>query len=89
MVSIVDLRSDYIVIQAQNDSWNPICRDGGPCRVGFGNTIQLPNGTLVSVYCRDTPTVVPQSSDVNKYVQHQILVSVVRWNLPPAEAQIV
>lgn len=75
--------TDYIVIQAQNDSWNPVCRHGGPCRVGFGNTIQLPNGTLVSVYCRDTPTVMPQRTAKGN-VQNQILVSLVRWNLPPA-----
>ena len=41
--------TDSIIIQAQNDSWNPVCRAGGPCRVGFGNTIQLPNGTCERV----------------------------------------
>jgi hypothetical protein len=75
--------TDYIIIQAQNDSWNPVCREGGPCRVGFGNTLQLPNGTLLSVYCRDTPTVMPQRTAKGN-TQNQILVSLVRWNLPPA-----
>jgi hypothetical protein len=76
------LDTDYIVIQAQNDSWNPVCRHGGPCRVGFGNTIQLANGTLITVYCRDTPNILPDRTPHNN-TQNQILVSVVRWNLPP------
>eukprot|EP01051_Picozoa_sp_SAG22_P024818 SAG22_NODE_7055_length_781_cov_1.200880_1_plen_244_part_01 len=79
------LDADYIVIQAQNDSWNPVCREGGPCRVGFGNTIQLANGTLITVYCRDSPNILPYLTPHN-HTQNQILVAVVRWNLPPPPA---
>ena len=62
--------SDYIVLQAQNDSIHAACKAGCGCTVAYGNTIQLPNGTLVSTYCHD-----------NK-VGASTVISVVRWTLP-------
>ena len=62
--------SDYIVLQAQNDSIHAACKAGCGCTVAYGNTIQLPNGTLVSTYCHD-----------NK-VGAATVISVVRWTLP-------
>ena len=50
-----DTENDYIVIQAQNDSWSPICQAECGCHVGYGNTLQTANGTLVTVYCHDPP----------------------------------
>ena len=79
---------DYIIIQAQNDtiasvSGEDSCGIGGPCRVGYGNTIQLPNGTLISVYSRDSSVVLTKKT-ARGNPQTQILVSVVRWELPPS-----
>jgi hypothetical protein len=73
-----DTARDYIVLQAQNDSWSSICRAGCGCHVGYGNTIQLPNGTLLTVYCHDPPPGSPTSV--------LGLVGLVRWGLPPRPA---
>ena len=69
--STFDTSEDYIVIQAQNDSWSPACRAGCGCHVGYGNTLQLANGTLVTAYCHDPE---PGQSGLAR-------VAVVRWNL--------
>jgi hypothetical protein len=76
-----DMDSDYIVISAQNDSigseYGQTCEDGCGCAVGFGNTLQLPNGTLVTVYMHDQ-----SSSTANASGAHAaITIGVVRWEL--------
>ena len=76
---------DYIVISAQNDSigseYGQTCKNGCGCAVGFGNTLQLPNGTLVSVYMHD------QSRRTGARGAHAaIIVGVVRWEMPPMTA---
>jgi hypothetical protein len=75
-----DLNSDYIVLQAQDDNvgseYGQSCRAGCGCAVGFGNTIQLPNGTLISVYMHDQSIASGGASNV---------ISIVRWTLPPPQ----
>eukprot|EP01050_Picozoa_sp_SAG11_P001798 SAG11_NODE_83_length_17378_cov_5.388622_13_plen_474_part_00 len=70
-----DVAHDYIVLSAQNDSLNAFCVNGCGCRDGYGNTIQLPNGTLVSVYCHDGPSKATPA-------HRNAVVGVVRWSLP-------
>lgn len=68
-----DTGSDYIVVQAQNDSTSSLCRAGCGCHVGYGNTIQLPNGTLISAYCHDP---------YDEHFDGEAMTAVVRWELP-------
>ena len=70
-----DAAHDYIVLSAQNDSLNAFCLTGCGCRDGYGNTIQLPNGTLVSVYCHDGPA---EATPAHR----NAVVGIVRWSLP-------
>ena len=83
-----DFDSDYIVISAESDDYcatsgdTPWCcapeKGGCNCFAGYGNTVQLPNGDLVTA----TFKVLVNGSSFSSH-NHQFQTVVTRWQLPP------
>jgi hypothetical protein len=77
-----EFNSDYIVISAQSDNFcaDPWCcapaKGGCNCFAGYGNTIQLDDGSLVTV------TFEVLVNDTG-WSSHQFQTVVTRWRLPP------
>ena len=81
-----DFDSDYIVISAESDDYcatsgdTPWCcapeKGGCNCFAGYGNTVQLPNGDLVTATFK---VLVNGTSFSN----HQFQTVITRWQLPP------
>eukprot|EP00039_Didymoeca_costata_P004856 m.76625 g.76625 ORF g.76625 m.76625 type:complete len:459 (+) comp12569_c0_seq1:161-1537(+) len=72
-IASFDLSEDVIVIKAQDD-WYDVWKYHG-CMCGFGGTVQMKNGTLVSVYCY------ANAKEVETLGKFAPRLSVVRWNL--------
>jgi hypothetical protein len=84
--SSFDFSKDVIIINAQDDSFDVF--PAGGCGCGFGRTVQLADGSLVSVYSKMNATEVNANSAAAAGCQNDCPslfsshLEVVRWQLP-------
>ena len=70
-----DLSHDTIVLAAQDDDWAP-CKFGSGCGGAWGNTIEMADGTLITVYTLSVGNVAPENPGLQR-------LGVLRWRLAP------
>ena len=69
-----NLTSDYIILAGQNDDWAP-CKYGSGCGGAWGNTVELEDGSLITVYALAVGPVVPDNPGLQR-------VGMLHWRLP-------
>eukprot|EP01052_Picozoa_sp_SAG31_P033780 SAG31_NODE_3862_length_3810_cov_32.413096_3_plen_391_part_00 len=68
---------DYLVLSQQTDRYDFFRASG--CECGFGNTLQLRDGSLVSVYCYANAFEINATNEVGSHI------GVLHWRLPPSQ----